>query len=129
MRAMLIHFICVGTRMPGWVQQGYEEYARRLPRECSLCLHEIPLGRRGKGADVQRAVREEGERMLAALPRDCHVLALDQRGGTWSTEQLAGQLQGWLSGRPGSGAAGGRARWAGAVLPGTGATGFGPCRR
>jgi len=99
MRAMLIHFICVGTRMPGWVKQGYEEYARRLPRECRLCLHEIPLGRRGKGADVQRAMQEEGERILAALPRDCQVLALDQRGGTWSTEQLAGQMQGWLSGR------------------------------
>ena len=99
MRAMLIHLICVGTRMPGWVQQGYEEYARRLPRECSLRLREIPLGRRSKRANIQRVVREEGERMLAALPGDCRALALDQRGRNWSTEQLAVQLQGWWEGR------------------------------
>jgi len=85
--------------MPAWVQQGYQEYARRLPRECSLCLREISLGRRGKGADMQRAVRDEGVRMLAALPRVCRAIALDQRGRTWSTEELAGQLEGWLAGR------------------------------
>lgn len=93
---MLIHFICVGTRMPVWVQQGYDEYARRLPKECCLCLQEVPLGRRSKGADVRRAVRDEGERMLASLPRDCHVLALDQGGCSWSTEELAEQMEGWL---------------------------------
>jgi 23S rRNA (pseudouridine1915-N3)-methyltransferase len=83
--------------MPRWVDEGYREYARRLPRECALHLQEIPLGRRGKGADVQRAVQGEGDRMLAAVPRNCRVLALDQRGRAWCTEELAGQLEGWLA--------------------------------
>jgi len=96
MRAMLIHFICVGTRMPHWVAEGYEEYARRLPKECALSLREIALGQRGKRPDVRRALREEGERMLAVLPRNCRTLALDQRGCSWSTEELAVQLGGWL---------------------------------
>ena len=34
--------------------------------------------------------------MLASLPRDCHVLALDQGGCSWSTEELAEQMEGWL---------------------------------
>jgi 23S rRNA (pseudouridine1915-N3)-methyltransferase len=93
---MRIQLIAVGTRMPAWVQEGFAEYAKRLPRECSLQLVEIPLGKRGKGADVQRAIAEEGERMLAALPRDCRVIALEVGGRAWSTEQLAGELEGWL---------------------------------
>jgi 23S rRNA (pseudouridine1915-N3)-methyltransferase len=94
---MVIHLISVGNRMPRWVQEGYQEYAKRLPRECSLKLLEIAPGHRGKGADLTRAVREEGERMLKALPRDCLVLALEVEGRQWSTEQLAGKMGGWLT--------------------------------
>jgi 23S rRNA (pseudouridine1915-N3)-methyltransferase len=93
---MNIHFICIGNRMPRWVQEGYAEYAKRMPAECRLRLEEIVPGRRGKGADIPRAVREEGERMLAAIPKDCRVVALDVEGKGWSTEQLAGQLNGWM---------------------------------
>ena len=93
---MNIHFICVGTRMPRWVQEGYSDYARRMPAECALNLVEIPPGRRGKGMDTARAVREEGEKMLRVIPRDSRVVALDVGGRAWSTEQLAEQLAGWL---------------------------------
>jgi 23S rRNA (pseudouridine1915-N3)-methyltransferase len=94
---MQIHLIAVGVRMPAWVQQGYTEFARRLPPEMQLRLVEIPPGRRGKGADLKRAMREEGERMLKAIPKGARVLALDVRGKGWSTEQLAEQLRRWLA--------------------------------
>ncbi|MFZ5621701.1 MAG: 23S rRNA (pseudouridine(1915)-N(3))-methyltransferase RlmH [Pseudomonadota bacterium] len=97
---MHIHLIAVGDRMPAWVEAGYGEYAKRLPRECALRLVEIAPGRRGRNADVARIVRDEGERMLAAIPRDCHVIALEVGGRSWSTPQLAVQLEGWMhSGR------------------------------
>ena len=94
---MNIHLICVGNRMPRWVEEGFGEYAKRMPSECRLRLVEIAPGRRGKGADIQRATREEGERMLAAIPKDCRVLALEVKGKEWSTEQLAEQLSGWMA--------------------------------
>ncbi len=84
--------------MPGWVKTGYHEYARRLPPECRLNLIEIAPGKRGKNADIERAVRDEGERMLATIPKDTHVVALDVRGTEWSTAQLSAQLQSWLQG-------------------------------
>ncbi len=93
---MQIQLIAVGTRMPGWVDEGFKEYAKRLPRECSLRLVEIPLGRRPKSGDVSRAMAEEGERMLAAIPKGALVVALEVDGRSWSTEDLAGQLDGWL---------------------------------
>jgi 23S rRNA (pseudouridine1915-N3)-methyltransferase len=93
-----IHLIAIGEKMPTWIQQGYEEYAKRLPHECALKLVEIAPGRRGKNAVIARAVREEGLRMLAAVPKGARVIALEVNGRDWSTEQLSGQLQAWMLG-------------------------------
>ena len=93
---MNIHLLCVGEKMPRWVQDGYGEYAKRLPAECALRLVEIAPGRRGKNADLARAVREEGARMLEAIPRGARVVALDVRGRSWDTPQLARQLADWM---------------------------------
>jgi len=83
--------------MPRWVQEGYGEYAKRMPAECSLRLIEIAPGRRGKGADIARALRDEGERMLAAIPKGCQVLALDVKGKSWDTEKLSGKMSEWMA--------------------------------
>lgn len=93
---MQIHLIAVGNRMPAWVSQGYEEFARRMPSECRLKLIEIPPAKRTKAADIKRLVRQEGERMLEALPKNAMVVALDVTGRQWRTEELAQQLDGWM---------------------------------
>ena len=86
--------------MPSWVVEGYREYTKRMPRECSLQLVEIPPAKRHKSLTAEQARQQEGQALLAALPRDCSVVALDVRGKPWSTETLAAQLDGWLvSGR------------------------------
>ena len=85
--------------MPGWVQQGYDEYAKRLPRECELVLKEIAPGKRSKNSDVSRIVKEEGERMMAAIPPAAHVLSLDIPGKLWTTPELAQALLRWLESR------------------------------
>jgi len=93
---MNISLIAIGTRMPEWVNEGYREYVRRLPRECRLKLTEIPLGQRARSKTVERAVAEEGKRMLAEISPGEHVIALDVKGRNWSTEQLAVQFQQWM---------------------------------
>jgi 23S rRNA (pseudouridine1915-N3)-methyltransferase len=90
--------ISVGERMPGWVADGFAEYRKRLSRELPLELVEIELGARGKGRDAVRAIADEGAAVLAALPKDSHVVALDGRGKPWSSEQLAEQLAHWRMG-------------------------------
>ena len=97
---MRIHLIAVGTRMPSWVSEGYQEYAKRLPRECRLQLIEVPLSKRHKSLTAAQAKQQEGNALLAALPKDCTVIALDVAGKSWSTEDLARNLDDWLgSGR------------------------------
>lgn len=93
---MRLRLITVGTRVPEWIRTGTEEYRRRLPPECALEVVEIPPGRRAKGADPARAVRVEGERLLAAAGR-ARVWLLDERGAAWTTRELAGRLAGWMA--------------------------------
>lgn len=97
---MRLKVVAVGARLPEWQQQGFREYARRLPRELRPQLVEIPAAKRGKSTPTAQAIGKESERMLAALGRDDYVVALDRPGTQLDTESLAGVLQGWLgSGR------------------------------
>lgn len=93
---MRIYLLAVGQRMPDWVAQGFAEYQKRLPRECSLQLKEIAPGRRGKNYSPQKAMEEEADRILAAIPDNCRVWALDEHGKSFSTRQLSQQLDDWL---------------------------------
>lgn len=97
---MRTRLIAIGERMPGWVAEGFAEYRKRLSHELPLELVELKPGARGKGRDDARAMQDEGAAILAALSRDTHVIALDGRGKTWSSEDLAAQLANWrMAGR------------------------------
>lgn len=85
---MLLKVIAAGTRMPGWVQEGFADYAGRLKGDYRLELVEIALGQRS-GSDTQSAIRKEGERMLACLSDSTYVVALQVSGKALSSEQLA----------------------------------------
>lgn len=93
---MQIYLIAIGQRLDDWVNQGYQEFAKRLPPECRLHLIELPANKRTKNTDIQRAIRDEGERILAAIPANTQVYAMDAAGQQWSTERLATQLDKWL---------------------------------
>lgn len=91
--------------MPDWVEQGFAEYVKRLPPECTLELIEIEPARRGKSrgkaagsvALRDRLRADEGDRLLKAIPADALVVALDVSGRSWSTEQLADRLRDWMA--------------------------------
>lgn len=93
---MRIHLLAIGRRVPSWVEAGYRDYARRLPRECRLHLVELPLARRSRPRDVARAVAREGELMQAAIPAGAWTVAVDERGAAWRTREVAGRLSRWM---------------------------------
>ena len=92
---MRLTVIAVGTKMPSWVDEGMAEYRKRLPRELSLELRELPLARRGRDANVGRAIAQEAEAMRRAVPERDRLIALDVEGRSFSTEQLAARLEQW----------------------------------
>ncbi|TRW49415.1 23S rRNA (pseudouridine(1915)-N(3))-methyltransferase RlmH [Aliidiomarina halalkaliphila] len=92
---MRLQLIAVGNKMPGWILEGYHEYAKRMPPELPLDLIEIVPGKRSKKADVQRLMVQEGEKVLAAIKPGTHVVALEVKGKPWDTHTLAKRMQQW----------------------------------
>lgn len=92
---MKLRLLAVGTKMPAWVEQGYQEYAKRLPSDCALELVEINPGHRAKNTSKEKAMQQEAEALKKAIRPQDHVVALDVKGKPWSTEQLAENLSNW----------------------------------
>jgi 23S rRNA (pseudouridine1915-N3)-methyltransferase len=112
-----LRLLAVGTRMPGWVEEGFGDYAKRLSGDISLELVEIPAGKRGKGADLARLKEQEGQALLAALRPQERVIALDVQGRGLATGDLAATLRDWqVDGRPAALLVGGPEGLARAVL-------------
>lgn len=86
--------------MPAWVTAGFNDYATRMPAQCSLQLHEIAAGRRTRGADLARIAADEGARLLAHIPTHAYTIALERNGRVLSTEGLADRLRGFLQNEP-----------------------------
>lgn len=98
---MRIRLLAVGTRMPGWVDEGFTDFAKRLSGDISLELVEIAAGKRLKATDLARVKEQEGEALLAALRPQERVIALDVLGRQLSTDDLAATLKDWqVDGRP-----------------------------
>lgn len=92
---MKAQLIAIGERPPAWVTEGFAEYQKRLSHWLPLELIEITPGVRGKGRDAVRATQDEGARVLASLPKQAQVVALDGHGQTWSSLKLATRLEQW----------------------------------
>ena len=92
---MKAKLIAVGEKPPAWVAQGFAEYQKRLAHWLPLELTEVAPGVRGKGRDVARAMQEEGARVLAACPKNAHIILLDDKGSAYTSEQLSSQLENW----------------------------------
>jgi len=82
-----VTLLAVGHKMPAWIEEGFHEYARRMPPEVRVELVELK---------PEKGKADEGKRMLAALPAGATLLALDQRGKAISTQGLSVMLAGWM---------------------------------
>ena len=86
----------VGQRMPGWVNEAWTGYSRRMPPNLGLSLREIALSKRGKNADTRRLKATESQALYDAMPARARIIALDVQGQSWSTEKLAANLEDWM---------------------------------
>ena len=82
--------------MPGWIQEGFNEYAKRMPPEARIEVVELKPEERGAGRSTDKARATEGERILEAIPGGATVIALDERGKGVTTQGLSVMLAGWM---------------------------------
>ncbi len=92
---MKLSVLAVGHRMPAWVTAGFEEYARRMPREMPLQLKELKPAQRSSADDAARWMQTEAERINAAVPEGALRVALDEHGRSFPTRTLAEHLERW----------------------------------
>lgn len=97
---MKVQLVAVGNKMPSWVDQGYQEYAKRLPRELLPSLTEIPVGHRAKNINPSEAMAKESAAIRKAIPEQNFKIFLHTRGKAWSTPMFAQKLADWqMAGR------------------------------
>lgn len=89
---MKLRIIALSQRMPAWVEAGYAEYSRRMPREWSVDLVELKPESRDRGKTTEQLLAAEARRIDASCAGQ-RVIALDERGSAWSTRQLADELE------------------------------------
>jgi len=85
----------VGNRMPGWVQEAFADYAKRLPPDCPLELREVKPEARTGGKTPAQMMAQEARRIEAVLPAGCLRVALDERGRDMTTMALAEAMAQW----------------------------------
>jgi 23S rRNA (pseudouridine1915-N3)-methyltransferase len=91
---MKLWVVAVGQRVPDWAQTAWDDYAKRFPPELKVELKAVKTEPRGsKTLDTLYAA--ERERIEAAIPRGCRIVALDERGTQLTTVALAGKLKTW----------------------------------
>ncbi len=93
---MKLLILAVGNKMPSWITEGFNEYAKRMPREAKIELIEIKPEARSSGKTAGQIMEAEALRIKAALPPSALCIALDERGATPTTKQLSQQMQDWM---------------------------------
>jgi 23S rRNA (pseudouridine1915-N3)-methyltransferase len=74
-----VRIVAVGTRMPEWVTQAYDDYTRRLRSSMRVDLEELPVGK-NKADEEKRFLERVG---------DDYLVALDEHGKSLTTLELA----------------------------------------
>ena len=97
---MHIRLLAVGDRQPAWVDDAFEMYTARFPRDWRFRLDTLATERRTRNEPTARAVAAEGEKLLAKIGADEQLVLLDERGKSLTSVALGERLEDWqLDGR------------------------------
>ncbi|GGD02341.1 23S rRNA (pseudouridine(1915)-N(3))-methyltransferase RlmH [Pontibacillus salipaludis] len=92
---MKITIISVGKLKEKYLKQGIQEYEKRLSSYASIDLIEVPDEKAPENlseAQMEEVKQKEGERILAKVNPDAHVVTLEIEGKMLTSEKLAKEL-------------------------------------
>lgn len=92
---MKLQLVSVGTRLPGWINEGVDTFVRRMPRDTPMLLTEIRQEPRTQGKPREVLMRAEASRIEAALGHGCRRIVLDEHGQDLTTVALSRRLEAW----------------------------------
>ena len=92
---MQLIIAAVGHKMPAWIEDGFGEYAKRMPPECRILLKEIKPVERSGSKTAETVMALERGKIEGAIPKGSRIVALDERGKDLTTVQLSQLLTQW----------------------------------
>jgi 23S rRNA (pseudouridine1915-N3)-methyltransferase len=95
---MQIRVVAVGKIKEKFLREGIAEYEKRLRPYVKLQIMEISEEKRPASASPAielAALEKEGERILAAITEGMLVVALDIKGQSWTSEDMADAFRVW----------------------------------
>ena len=90
-----ISLVTVGTLKEGYLREAIDEYKKRLSqyaRVDEINIKEERIADEDNPALVKAALDAEGDKIIAAIPKDCRKVALCVEGKELSSEELAGAV-------------------------------------
>ncbi len=89
-----INIVALGKGETTW-QSLTAEYVKRMPKTCSIDLIEINPYLRSSSINREKIAKIETEKLLAAVPKNSLVIALDEEGKEFNTMELAQKISQW----------------------------------
>ena len=87
-----VTFISVGTLKEGYLKEACAEYKKRLmqyARVDEINLKEESIRNEDDASEIERALAAEGEKILAAAPKDSYKIAMCVEGTQYDSPALA----------------------------------------
>ena len=80
---------CIGKSKFKFIEQGVEEYLKRISRFSSLRLIEIPKGKINRSASPQQVKSYESELLQKRLQASDYLVLLDEKGRALNSKEFA----------------------------------------
>lgn len=91
---MKIKLLCVGDKMPAWVDTAYKDYASRLSKNYKMELKQIALLKRSKH-QISQLIEKETQLLHKNIAQQDYVVALEVTGKEYDTPTLSKRLEHW----------------------------------
>lgn len=93
---MRVRVLCVGTRMPRWVDDAVGDFLKRFTRRFPVTLEAIEASPRSKAAQSSEQLKQaDSDRVRAKLRDGERLVLLDERGKTLDTRGFAQRIENW----------------------------------
>jgi 23S rRNA (pseudouridine1915-N3)-methyltransferase len=90
-----IQIIALSHKIEPWAQHAVEQFQKRFPSDWKLIIKELKPEDRSNGKSLNQLLAKEAERLRMAIPNGARVIALDERGKSYTSKALSEQLQKW----------------------------------
>ena len=77
---------------PSWVTEQFSTYSSRLNKSIQLNWKGLEPVKDGKASEKDQ-IRGNGKKLLASIPDNSFVIALDQKGDNWNTQKLKNVIE------------------------------------